>query len=201
MNTLGANIYYNFTPLPKDVTGWNYSHVIFKQLIEQTNPKVIIEVGTWKGGSAIKMGNYLKQSNRQAKIYCVDTWLGALEFWTRFKDSEERNLMLKNGYPQVYYQFLSNVVHNDLQDIIIPVPMPSTMGAAVLKDYGVTAELIYVDGSHEYEDVKADIKAYKELCTGIIFGDDYGWPSVKDAVRDSGLNVNIVDENYWIYKI
>jgi hypothetical protein len=197
MNSIGTHIYDNLTLLPEDLQGWNYKHSIFEELIRQTQPKVIIEVGTWKGASAITMGTICKALGLQTTIYCIDTWLGALEFWAgEHSTAKERDLMLKNGYPQIYYQFISNVVHAGLQDIIIPVPNTSLTGARILKD--VKAELIYIDGSHEYEDVKADIAAFKPLCTGIMFGDDYGWPFVKAAV-DESLQVNVIDKNYWIY--
>src|SRR4051812_30139699 len=127
MNNINQNIYEGFSPLPEDLQGWNSQHPIFEHLIRDIKPKTIIEVGTWKGASAIHMGLLCKANHLQTKIYCVDTWLGSVEFWTRLNDTPERDLMLRHGYPQIYYQFLSNVVHNNLQDVIIPVPMPSTV--------------------------------------------------------------------------
>jgi hypothetical protein len=197
MNTIGENIYNNLDLLPEDLQGWNSYHPIFRQLIRQTEPKVIIEVGTWKGASAINMARICKTLGLQTKIYCIDTWLGALEFWHGEHNTKERDLLLKNGYPQIYYQFISNVVHNGVEDFIIPVPNTSLNGARLLNAIQIKAELIYIDGSHEYEDVKADIAAYKELCTGIMFGDDYNWPFVKQAVNEI-LPINTI-ENYWIW--
>jgi len=199
MNDL-ATIDFKGKTLKQDLQGWNSEHVIFRRLIDETVPKTIIEVGTWKGASAINMALICKHVwLENTKIYCVDTWLGALEFWTTHKDTPERDLMLKNGYPSIYNQFISNVIHNKVQDMIIPVPNTSFIGAKILQHYGVKAELIYIDGSHEYEDVVSDIKSYKELCTGVIFGDDYNWPSVQRAVNDSLKNIQIVD-NFWIWR-
>ena len=48
------------------------------------------------------------------------------------KDTPERNLLNKNGYPQVYFQFLSNVIHNECEDIITPIPNTSVNGAKFL---------------------------------------------------------------------
>jgi hypothetical protein len=190
------SIYTNFTPLTADLQGWNYEHDIFERIINDTKPKTIIEVGTWKGASAITMANIAR-----CKVYCVDTWLGSLEFYIgEYANTPERDLMLKHGYPQVYYQFISNVIHAGLQDFIIPIPATSSTGAAILKAREVKAELIYIDGSHEYEDVKADIKNYKELCTGIMFGDDYNWPAVKQAVDEMIPGREVVDNNYWIWQ-
>jgi cephalosporin hydroxylase len=203
MNNIGENIYDNFELLPFDSQGWNSDHNIFREIIlnMKTPPKVIIEVGTWKGGSALSMGIVLKELGLDAKIYCVDTWLGAQEFWTTHKETPERNLMLKNGYPQIYYQFLSNVVHRNMQDIIIPVPSTSATAAKIFKHMGIKADLVYIDGSHEYEDVVNDIKYYSELLNpgGVMFGDDFGaWADVSRAVEDTIKTFRVVDDNFWI---
>jgi hypothetical protein len=83
------------------------------------------------------------------------TWLGAEEFWTSQADTGERDLRQKNGYPQVYFDFLANVVQHDCQDLIVPIPNTSFIGHIILKNRGVLADLIYIDGSHVYEDVKS----------------------------------------------
>ena len=66
-------------------------------------------------------------------MFCVDTWLGAPEFWNlRFSGGEHdpaRDMALKNGYPTVYWTFLSNMVQANVSDYIVPVPMPSRMAA------------------------------------------------------------------------
>lgn len=195
------NIYKIDKLYPPDLNGWNFKHQIFDDLVEQVRPKVIIEVGTWKGASALRMARACKRLGLNTKIYCVDTWLGAVEFWTDLSHTPERDLMLVNGYPQIYYQFLSNVIHEGFTDMIIPIPNTSATGAKILKHLGVVADLIYIDGSHEYEDVKSDIDKYMTLLnwSGVMFGDDYGWADVKKAVDETGLKTEIVDQNFWVY--
>jgi hypothetical protein len=195
-----ASIYDNFSPLPPDCRGWNGNHSIFDILVREIKPKVVIEVGSWKGQSSITMGKSLKKVCDNPKLYCVDTWLGALEFWTH-GCSEERNMMCRNGYPQVYYQFLSNVVHNNLQDIIFPIPATSSTGAKILKNNTIKADLIYIDASHEYEDVLNDIKIYSHLINprGVMFGDDYGaWQGVRRAVDECFSDITVVDNIFWV---
>ena len=105
MNTIGQNIYEGLELLPEDLQGWNSNSDIFSNLIKKVLPNTIIEVGTWKGGSAVSMAKYCKtiipfyKSNYDTtKIYCIDTWLGAAEFWTgELARTPERNLLLKNG--------------------------------------------------------------------------------------------------------
>ncbi len=203
MNLINTNVYDNILPSNiEQVQGWNSYSNVFQQVIEETRPSVIVEVGTWLGASAINMGKITKQLGLNTKIYCIDTWLGAEEFWTSLRDTPERNLKLKSGYPQVYFDFLSNVVRHQMQDIITPIPNTSHIGSRILKHYNIKADLIYIDGSHDYSDIKQDIIDYKELLNpnGVMFGDDIGWGGVKQAVDEMLTNqYKIKENNYWVY--
>ena len=205
MNLIDKSIYENLELLPEDSSGWNGKSQLFEKLIQDLRPKTIIEVGTWKGQSAITMGNSVKNLGLETKIYCVDTWLGAIEFWGFLKETEERNLFLKNGYPQVYFQFLSNVVHHGLQDIILPFPNTSENGYRYLRDNGISPELVYIDASHEEDDVYRDITNYYNLLSigGVIFGDDYiSWEGVNKSVNrfseENNLTFDVIENNFWL---
>lgn len=190
------NPYANFphNDYELDLQGWNSNSPIFKELIDEIHPKLIIEVGSWKGASAIHMASLC---DKDVKIICVDTWLGSLEMW-RQDDGRYELLQHKFGYPQIYQQFLANVIKTKNQDVIIPLPMTSLMAAKLLS--GVLADLIYVDGSHEYEDVYNDLKAYSPLGR-VLFGDDFKgcWPGVMNAVNDF-LRKFEVRSGFWVYK-
>lgn len=202
MNTLNnQNIYENINPLlAPDIRGWNSDQPGLNHIIEKIRPTCIIEVGTWKGASAIHMGNLVKKYNLDCKIYCIDTWLGALEFWTTDAQTEERDLLLKNGYPQIYYQFLSNVKHSNLTDTIIPIPINSDIAYKVLRYYNIVANMIYIDASHEYDDVCRDLINYRTLLHrgGVICGDDWHQPQVQTAVKRifPYSQIHIAD-NFW----
>ena len=207
MNVINNTIYENLNLLPEDVTGWNGNSQIFDYLIEKLKPNIIIEVGTWKGQSAITMGNCVREKKLNSKIYCVDTWLGAIEFWTDLSYTIERNLLQKNGYPQIYYQFISNVVHNNLQDVIIPFPNTSLIAARFFEKKNIKSKMIYIDGSHDEDDVYLDLKYYFKLLEdgGVIFGDDLSWYQVRNAVEkftnETGLIYESHPDNFWlIYK-
>lgn len=203
MNHITPAIYNGFKPLPEDLQGWNGNMPIFAELIAEVKPKHIIEVGTWKGQSAITMAHAVKNLKLETKITCVDTWLGAVEFWGSMKDTPERNLLQHHGYPQIYYQFLSNVVHQGMQDIILPFPNTSFIAAKYFKESKITADLIYIDASHEYEDVFQDCKEYWGIVSsgGKLFGDDWAWASVRTAVEkfagDNNLHVHRTGIDFW----
>ena len=207
MNLIDKNIYNEFNPLPEDTSGRNGNSEVFVKLITEIKPKTIIEVGSWKGQSAINMGKTTKKLELNTIIHCVDTWLGAIEFWSDLKETEERNLLLRNGYPQIYYQFLSNVIHNGLQDTILPFPNTSENGFRYFRDIKLTADLIYIDASHEEEDVYKDVNNFFTLLNqgGIIFGDDYmSWVGVRTSidrfVKEQNLTLEVLENNFWVIK-
>jgi hypothetical protein len=207
MNSIGNINFEGFEPLAQDLSGWGGNSPIFNRLICELTPKTIIEVGTWKGQSAINMANSIKSLSLNSKIYCVDTWLGSIEFWTHFNHTEDRDLLIKFGYPQIYYQFLSNVLHNNVQDIIIPVPMPSLTACKYFKTKGIFADLIYIDASHEEEDIYLDVVNYWEVLSsgGVIFGDDFSddWPGIAKSIKRFSEKIKIEYEVFdytWIIR-
>jgi hypothetical protein len=200
MNRIGKHVYEGIAPSGvTELPGWNSYAPPFRELIEQVRPQVIIEVGTWLGASAIHMAKICRELGLATTIYCVDTWLGAEEFWTTLAATSERDLRQRHGYPQVYFDFLANVVEHKCQDMIVPVPNTSFIGHLILLHQKVTAQLIYIDGSHAYEDVKADILAYRKLLApgGVMFGDDVQWEEVRAAVSEACPN-HRTSAGFWI---
>ena len=64
------NIYKDLPFFEKDLTGWGGEHPIFEKLILNLKSQlpIIVEVGTWKGQSAINMANILKKNDIKGKI-------------------------------------------------------------------------------------------------------------------------------------
>jgi len=198
---------FDASAYPLDLQGWGSETPAFREILTQKRPKLIVEVGTWKGGSAIHMAEILATEKIDAHMVCIDTWLGALEFWTDHSDPDRyKSLRLKNGWPQVYYQFLANVVHKGHQARITPFPQTSATGAMWLAAFGIKADVIYVDGSHEEEDVYADVLGYWEALApgGVLFGDDWGWAGVRLAVQrfagENGLTIRHVADKWVLEK-
>ncbi|MEM1059620.1 MAG: class I SAM-dependent methyltransferase [Verrucomicrobiota bacterium] len=183
----GRDIYegFDFHAIPEDLVGWGSDSPAFAELVAQHQPRFVIEVGTWKGGSALSMARAMKQHGGGV-ILCIDTWLGALEFWSDKADPERfQALECKHGYPSVYYRFLANVCHQGQQDVIVPFPLHSASAALWLLRHGLAADLCYLDGSHEEEDIYQDLLDYSQLTHsgGILFGDDWSWSGVQAAVK------------------
>jgi hypothetical protein len=172
-------------------------HPIFATLIDAVRPTTIVEVGTWKGASAIHMTKISSSIGINPTIICIDTWLGTIESytWRETLPNIHIDLLLKNGWPHLYYQFLANVTRLGYHDRIIPLPQTSQIGLRLIRELGIRPELIYIDASHDYHDVKNDLTLAWECVgeSGITFGDDYlSWPSVTQAVNEFCLSNNIV---------
>jgi len=143
---------------------------IFKQAIDKANPGLIIEVGSFVGESAIFMAEYLQATGKDAAILCVDTWYGGVD---HYKGAPEK-INMHFGRPDLYYRFVSNVIQRGQQDRIVPLALDSINAARLLKALGITAKLIYVDGSHEPGDALKDMIAYWQLLEpgGVMLVDD-----------------------------
>src|SRR3989344_7262630 len=92
-------------------------------------------------------------------VLTVDTWLGSLEHW---RDLEPQ-LGLQSGFPTLYPRFLHNVASRHCEDVIVPLPLTSAIAARYLKQLGLQADLIFLDGSHDEKDVYDDLTGYVEL--------------------------------------
>jgi predicted O-methyltransferase YrrM len=195
----GGNPYDGFVPQEESVTGWGGLDPVFDTLVKRVRPRMVFEVGSWKGQSALTMAGACAALGLNCCIVCIDTWLGSEEHVLLCP----KELRRVHGYPTLYYQFLSNVVRRGAQDAIVPFAATSLVAASVLRTKGVCADLIYIDAHHDYASVAADIEAYFSLLDkgGIMFGHDYAWDSVRRAVNDCsharGLQVGHQND-FWI---
>jgi cephalosporin hydroxylase len=81
---------------PERLHGWFSDAPVFEEVISKVRPDLIIEVGSWLGASAIHMAGLLKKHGLdESKIVCVDTWLGAVEFWGDHADETRYGLLLE----------------------------------------------------------------------------------------------------------
>ena len=179
------SLYNHIELLPFDGQGWFHNAVALGALIDEIQPKVVIEVGSWLGQSTRWIANQclVYHSNlRDVRVLAVDTWRGSPQESVHMQDPR---------LPTLFQRFLSNTIHAGLQDVIVPIRMESTEASQALK---VEADLIYIDAAHDEDSVYDDIMNWfcKLKPGGVMCGDDITWPSVERAVRraaaDTGLN-------------
>jgi predicted O-methyltransferase YrrM len=183
----GTDIYNGFVPtFAEDRQGWNSQHSSFEEIIRGLKPRVVIDVGVWKGASTIYLADLMRQNGIAGVVIGVDTFLGSVEHWDR--TSGFSGLMpFRFGMPLLYEQFLSNVVRCGAQDRIVPLAQTSVIAGELLRRLGIRAGMIHIDASHDYQDVLQDARTYWEILTpgGFLVGDDYNqdWPDVIRAAN------------------
>jgi predicted O-methyltransferase YrrM len=168
---------------------FNYPN-LYKTMVERfPSQSKFVEVGSWKGRSSAFLAVEIANSNKKIDFYCVDTWEGSGEH----KGIEE--------LPLLYDIFLKNM--NPVENYYTPLRMTSYEASKFFENQSL--DFVFLDASHEYEDVKKDIINWipKIKPGGILAGHDYGCPNfegVKRAVDEELKNFE-VDNTCYIYQV
>lgn len=166
---------------------------LYKKIVEEfSNGSKFVEVGSWKGRSSSFLAVEIANSKKNIDFYCVDTWEGSVEQ----KDFD---------CPKTLYQtFLENM--KPMEEYYFPLKITSEEASKKFQDKSL--DFVFIDASHEYEDVKSDIKRWlpKIKPGGILAGhdyyvDEYDWfPGVKQAVNEELIGFE-TSEQCWIYRV
>lgn len=146
--------------LPFNPQGWYRNGPSMEWLVRRTNVKVVIEVGSWLGLSTRHIASILPEDG---VVYAVDHWMGSPN-----EDNSQFDI------PNLYRQFLSNVIHEKLTHKIIPIKMSSLEAAKTLQ---VKPDLVYLDATHDFTNVMLDLIFWYPFVKGhgVLCGDDYFW--------------------------
>jgi hypothetical protein len=155
---------------------------LYKDIVKSAEDgDIFVEVGSWKGRSTSCLAVEIANSKKDITLYAVDTWEGSVE---HMESAEKESL------PTLYETFLRNMV--PVEEYYLPLKLTSTEASKKFKDG--TLKFVFLDASHEYEDVKRDIEDWmpKVKPGGILAGhdyypeDQYDWfPGVKKAVNET----------------
>jgi hypothetical protein len=186
--------------LPFNPHGWFSSENAnaLSYLIKKYKCRTIVELGSWLGKSTRFIAKLL---DSEGIVYAVDHWLGSDEH------HREDRKDVSDILPVLYEQFLSNVIHEKLEDKIVPLKMTTTEAAKILK---VRPDLVYVDASHDEKSVLSDLSTWYPLLndSGILCGDDWTWAQqgvypVREAVKKfAKKNALEIETNgpFWLLK-
>lgn len=162
------------------------------QIIEFTRPRLMAEFGSWEGASALAFLLAAKKANLDLALICVDTWLGSREHWENsFPDSQwsfER-LNVIGGEPTVIETFRRAIDDQGLSSRVSIVRAPTTHAAGYISRTFPELDLVFLDADHSFSAVRNDLALAMRLISdsGLIAGDDWGWPSVQLAVATRSL--------------
>lgn len=161
-----------------DIDGWMTVRELNWLYDEAKKADSVIEVGSWKGRSTHALLSACK-----GEVIAVDHWHGS-ETEPAHKEAKDKD---------IFKEFLDNCGNfKNLKSMVIP----SLEAAQTAPD----ADIIFIDASHEYNDVLSDIKAWEPKAKRLICGHDYtGWPGVQRAATEYfGLdNIEIYDSIWF----
>lgn len=144
----------------------------------------VIEVGSWKG-----------RSTKALLEGCPGT-VTAVDHFNGSEDYDDSTLVIAREEP-IYDIFMKNVGHYQNLKVL---KMDSAEAAALVPDR--SADMVFIDSDHRYEQVKAEIDRWRHKAKFIVCGHDYGdgWPGVKRAVEESFEKFHVVD-TIWIAEV
>ncbi len=141
------------------------------QLAKNTPSKgIIVEIGSWKGKSTICLAWGAKQGPKSL-VYAIDPHTGS---------KEHRQ---KSKVVHTFKDFRKNINQAGVENWIKPLVKTSLKAAQSFKKQ---ADLIFIDGSHQYQAVKKDFQAWFPLLKngGIMaFHDTLSWPGPQKVVE------------------
>jgi len=138
--------------------------------------KRIVEVGSYLGRSTVVLGR-----STPGEVWAFDDFKGVRD--TVFTNNNNVPI-LSDTFPE-FKKNVSNLpnvkwIKADHSDYAA-VPIEWLRGAPDKKP-----DMVFIDGSHEYQDVKRDIIAWKERLApgGLLCGHDSDWPGVRQAINE-----------------
>jgi len=183
------NHFYN------NIFGWfdeGDKNVYERAVNKYDNGDIFVEVGSFKGRSASVMGVSIANSNKNIKFYCVDTWMGSVEH-QQGQACEDKDVVSGT----LLEIFLKNT--EPVSKYITAIQKASVEAAKDFEDKSLA--FVFIDASHDYENVKNDIDAWypKIKPGGTLAGHDWNYGPVMQAVKEAAerKGLNIVSGGCW----
>ena len=173
-----------------NINGWfNFADIYGKMVKNAENGAHFVEIGTCFGKSASFMAVEIANSGKTITFDTIDTFKGS---------PSELHSTHKFFLSLDVYQIATYNLHE------LPVNVIKGNSVDVSKQYkNKSLDFVFIDGSHEYKDVKADIKAWSKKVKkgGYIGGHDY---SDHEGVRKAVIEVFgecPAGETSWMYQL
>jgi predicted O-methyltransferase YrrM len=159
--------------------------VLYKLCLSLPKHSSIVEIGSYLGASSCFLALGAKKTN--SIVHCVDTW---------------ENHEMSEGLRDTYTEFIHNT--DQLSKYIIP---HRGWSVEIAKTFEKKMDLIFFDGGHSYEIVKADVDAWfdKLKTGGIIVMHDIGWAEgvikvVEESVKPKLDRFDQLPNMFWGWK-
>lgn len=147
----------------------------------------IVEIGSFMGRSTRTLAD-----NTKGTVTAVDTWAGS--------DEDQHRRLLEGKSPDwLFEQFTANMA--GLTNVAM-IRKTSLEAAAAFATQNAQFDFIFIDASHDYENVKADILAWGPLLAdgGTLAGHDFhnGAPGVMRAVDELLTDYKLFESIWYV---
>lgn len=140
--------------------------------------KIIVEIGSYVGRSTVALA-----SKTKGKVYAVDDFFGP---------RDER--LTTHERLAIFKQFIANTLN-------YPNIVPVITSHDKFEPFA-DIDMAFIDGDHEYENVKRDIFKWLKYPGVFLCGHDYEWwPTVKQAVRELIPKHEVAVNNIWFTQL
>ena len=149
-------------------------HESARQVETTVQNPIVVEIGSWKGRSTIALALGLK-TRGAGTVYAIDPHTGSPDLVRQF------------GPVDTFDAFLENIRQAGVSEFVVPVR--ATAHDARERFVENSAHLLFVDGSHEYADVRQDIDDWSAVVVagGVVAFNDPSAPGVYRALRECVL--------------
>lgn len=192
-------------PFPKDneinikkvlVEGWLHpsNKILLQKYINILHPKIILELGAWKGMSTIYMLSLF-----DGNIISIDNWSGGNSILVNEKRKQ------KHDVDKIYNQYLRNVY--EYRERVTPIKIDGRLGIKYIYELGIKPDLIYLDMDHTYDSVSKDLETIYNYFPNVpLIGDDIEFfddvrKAVTEYINKYNYNIDILGNCYYISSI
>lgn len=162
------------------ISGWICDDAEMLWLAEQgARFAAVAEVGTWLGRSAAALASACK-----GQVWTVDHFRGSpSERLTNHREATERDL---HAEAEANLAPFGNVTI---------LKMDSLAAAGTFRDGSL--DMVFLDGDHDLDAVRADLRAWQPKVRHLLCGHDQNWLGVKQALNEEGVQYNLGPGSIW----
>jgi hypothetical protein len=162
------------------VAGWMHDDELRWLAAQARSCRTIVEIGVWQGKSTLALA-----LNTPGCVYAIDHWRGAPDEI----DTHQRQASTSEGRGELFSRAMANLWPVIEWGRCLPLALPSAdaadlLGLHLMRRGGI--DLLFVDGSHRYEDAKRDLEVWLQLVArgGLVCGHDRDHAGVRQAVGE-----------------
>ena len=150
-----------------EIPGWLFEveawrlHEAARRAVDAGETAVIVEIGSFHGRSTVALARGVMAGEGEGRVHTIDP------------QEHER-----------YRELVANLERAGVRDLVEPIRGTSEEGRARLA--GSRVDVLFVDGSHEYEDVVADLAGWGPMLRegAVVALNDPFWLGVNRAMRE-----------------